>query len=105
MIDVKVCGEEIELDTLNGYYCLDDIFKMIGKPDGKSPRYWFSQLDQRPPHGSIAFTRTKTWANQIKVYSYCAWLCENFNDVMHKVKDTGDKALALTISTSIIHKL
>lgn len=103
MIDVKVLNEWIELDTLNGYYCLDDIYKSIGSPEDRSPRAWFKNLGGVPLY-SMGFTTTKTWANQVHVYKYCAWLCPNFKAKMEEFLASKDITVALAISTGVMHK-
>lgn len=102
MIEVKVFGEFHPLDTLNGYYRLDDLYTQVGRPKGLSPREFVgSKLHKMY---SVMLTRTKTWGNQVKVYEYAAFLDPKFLEVMTQAVSLKSRELALQISTPVMHK-
>lgn len=102
MISINVMGDWHTLDTLNGYYRLEDLFKAVGSPEGKEPIVF---ANERGPHAAYTIQRKKyVWANQDKVYGYAAFLDPKFDEIMQEVLETGDLALARTIATGVQHK-
>ena len=77
MINVKLNGEWDTLDTLNGYYCLNDAWLAAGKPEEFTPIEFFKG---QGPHreGSVQLIGPKVWASQVKVYQYCSWMSPEF---------------------------
>lgn len=102
MIEVKVNNEWHELDTLNGYYRLEDLFKSAGSPEGKDPRDFINECG---PHSAYSIQRKKhVWASQSKVYAYAGFLDEEFQKIMDEVLTSGNIELASTIATGVMHK-
>lgn len=102
MISVNVLGEWIQLDTLNGYYRLEDLFKEVGSPEGKDPVVFANECG---PHAAYTIQRKKyVWASQAKVYGYAAFLDPKFDETMRNALETGDLTLARTIATGVQHK-
>lgn len=102
MISVKVKDEWCTLDTLNGYYRLDDLWSSVGNPMDKTPRTF--ALSKMHKMDSIQFTKNKTWGNQVKLYEYCSYIDNVFKQIMHEACTTKDLDLALTIATGVLHK-
>lgn len=102
MISVKVLQEWHELDTLNGYYCLRDLFRAVGSPADKSPDDFVRLCAPHKPY-TIRINKT-VWASQIKVYEYAAFLDPHFDAVMKEYLVTKDVAIARTIATGVTHK-
>ena len=102
MISVKINKEWHELDTLNGYYKLEDLFKSVGSPEGKDPKTFINECG---PHSAYSIQRKKhVWASQSKVYAYAGFLDKEFKAVMDEVLLTGDTELASTVATGVKHK-
>ena len=102
MINVKVLGEWHELDTINGYYKLDDLYRGVGSPEGQSP---LSYVRGNAPHAAYSIQMKKsTWANQVKTYAYAAYLDPEFARISREVLASGDVELAKTIATGVLHK-
>lgn len=103
MISICLQGVWHELDTLNGCYRLDDLFRAAGKPEGRDPRAFVEHLK---PHklGTIQVRNKYVWSNQAKVYQYAAWLDVDFKDTLVEVlKDYPvlNLELAKTIATGV----
>lgn len=102
MLSVKVLGDWCTLDTINGYYRLDDLWKESGKPEGLDP---VSFSRDHGPHEIYSIRRNKyVWATQAKVYEYAAFLDEEFKALWEEAKDLRDVSLLRNVATGVIHK-
>ena len=106
MISIKVLNDWHTLDTINGYYKLNDLFKLVGSPEGFDPETF---VRTQGPHSDYSIQRKKhIWATRLKLYSYAAFLDEEFNETMLLIADTINTDIALTlalsISTGVQHK-
>lgn len=102
MIKINVAGDWATLDTLNGYYCLEDLWAAYGKPEGFDPRTFLRTCG---PHRRYTMqSRRKVWCSQAKVYQYAAWVDPKFNAIMAEALETKDVELAKQIATGVIHK-
>lgn len=91
------------MDTLNGYYRLDDLFRAVGSPEGRSPRDF---VESTKPHtlGTLQVRNKYVWSNQAKVYQYAAFLDKTFSGTLSKVLEDYPKLdlkLAKTIVTGV----
>ena len=79
MINVKLNGDWHTLDTLNGYYRLDDAWLAAGKPEEFTPKEF---IKRNGPHRQYSMQRvgSKIWGSQVKVYQYCSWMCPKFRE-------------------------
>lgn len=93
MIKVTFQGEEHILETINGYYRLEDL-------SGPDPKIFMRTQGAHRPY-SIQF-RKDVWVSQAKVYQYCAWADPVFKAAMDAALEAGDARLAL--ATGVIHK-
>lgn len=77
MIKVKLLDEWHTIDTLNGYYCLEDVWKAAGKPEDFRTQEF---VKRNGPHRDYSIQRVgpRIWGCQSKVYQYCGWLCPEF---------------------------
>lgn len=102
MIKIKVQGVWVTLDTLNGYYRLEDLWAAHGKPASFSPRNF---MRSQGPHRAYSLQfRKYVWGSQSKLYQYAAWICPQFSDIMHEALEAGDAGIARQIVTGVIHK-
>lgn len=102
MIDVNVLSEWHRLDTLNGYYRLDDLFKGVGKPEGKTPRDFLREACT-PEDKSIRVNKY-VWGNQNQAYAYAAYLCDDFRAHMEEALDLKDVRIMRKFATGVMHK-
>lgn len=103
MISVKVLNEWHELDTLNGFYRLEDLFWLTGRPEGLDPRA-FLRSGKRYGSNDIQVNKY-TWVKQHVVYGYAAYLDPEFKAVLDQILDADDRAaLARTVATGVKHR-
>ena len=95
MIRVKFLGEWHELDTLNGYYRLEDL-------GGPEPRDFVKAT--KPHRKYTVQCRRHVWVSQVKVYQYCCWADPEFAKVWHAAEEAMDADLARQVATGVIHK-
>ena len=93
MIRLKFLGEEHLLDNINGYYRLEDL-------KGLDPKRFMREEGPHTPY-SLQF-RKYVWANQAKVYQYCAWADPEFKKSMDEALSTGN--IELSPASGVIHK-
>ena len=81
MLKLEFLGDEVELDSLNGYYRLND----LGGPD---PRVFMNTQGPHTPY-SIQLKR-HVWCNMPKVIQYCSWADPVFKEKTELALKTGN---------------
>lgn len=113
MIKVKVLNNEHELDTLNGYYRLNDLWKLSGSIEGLDPVGW---MQGHGPHSqySVQLRTVKRagkvvsvniWGNQSKLMEYSAFICPEFKNRFVNAltfQEYGDEARAFQEIRSVM---
>ena len=95
MLSILVKDDWHELDTLNGYYRLDDLWKGVGSPEGLDPRTF---VEATKPHTLYTIQiRKHVWSGQAKLYEYAAFLDPAFKAIL----ETYDLELFKTVTTGV----
>jgi hypothetical protein len=102
---VKVNGQIVRPECINGYFDLSGIMEATGV----HPREWLE--DYAPPMYTVRNTGVKYWAKQSQVYLFAAFCCTYFRCVAREANgfaDAGDLAhareRASLIAGGLIHR-